>query len=570
MASRRCPSLQDLDGRSDLSLRVQMMGTKGRTFARISKGKFFFVLLLLWCFVAVVVFNLRVVLELNSETTWTDSVLHRMPSKPTGKAEQKSHRKISSLAGSGKRVDPFVDPSRGFNNFVQTMIKSYLEKDGSSKRSQKLIIYTTDPAVNANSTAMSSKVSRYRPSYSKKCECDLLSVDCLDSIPCMPTNPEFIHALVLLGIETRRVIKQTATFEGAVDETPFNPIGKQLQYSSISAWHSWREFGILPKSYHPKMPSDFVDPTRYRYCRERNRKGKSCFFGSVSGDENSAGSMIEKKAVRWIETKYNSSEEVMNARGHVRRMMGVFVEQQMPNSDRTNTVRMSPLGHLMMFAHICRLLFNRRSFMEDIFRAHLVTLETGRKISGSSELGAFTLSIHIRRGDSCSIKDPEQYEAKAGALDSPAQTSNVRKCYQTKVYMDAVQRVRRFLPDDRPMNVFLSTDDAEDVMEDIKMRHADVFFSVDQWNYLNYSRTHFQYEQEFIEDTENKERPILGETAVADLWLLSQGQTFVGHFGSRFGKVAWLLATSRQARFVPYLSVDGHSKYCLLLVSFSS
>lgn len=126
--------------------------------------------------------------------------------------------------------------------------------------------------------------------------------------------------------------------------------------------------------------------------------------------------------------------------------------------------------------------------------------------------------------------------------------------------MNAVQRIRELVPDDQPIHVYLSTDDADDVIKEIQTRHADVYASVNQWSFLNYSRTHFQYKADFIEDEENEGRPILGETAVADLWLLSHGQAFVGHLGSRFGKVGWLLATSRQARFVPYFSVDGHSK----------
>ena len=37
-------------------------------------------------------------------------------------------------------------------------------------------------------------------------------------------------------------------------------------------------------------------------------------------------------------------------------------------------------------------------------------------------------------------------------------------------------------------------------------------------------------------------------------------KALVGHLGSRFGKVSWLLATARRNDFVPFFSVDGHSK----------
>jgi hypothetical protein len=54
----------------------------------------------------------------------------------------------------------------------------------------------------------------------------------------------------------------------------------------------------------------------------------------------------------------------------------------------------------------------------------------------------------------------------------------------------------------------------------------------------------------------------LGETAVADIWHLSHGQVFIGHLGSRFGKVGWRQATARHNTFVPFYTVDGHSICC--------
>merc|ERR1711957_157202 len=54
----------------------------------------------------------------------------------------------------------------------------------------------------------------------------------------------------------------------------------------------------------------------------------------------------------------------------------------------------------------------------------------------------------------------------------------------------------------------------------------------------------------------------MSETAVQDLWHLSHGEAFVGHMGSRFGKVGYLLAVSKQNSPLPYVSVDGHSLCC--------
>jgi len=95
------------------------------------------------------------------------------------------------------------------------------------------------------------------------------------------------------------------------------------------------------------------------------------------------------------------------------------------------------------------------------------------------------------------------------------------------------------------------------------MTFDDNFYGVEKWHFLNYTRDHFNYTADSIEAEENEaNQPFLGETAVADLWLLSHGHAFVGHMGSRFGKVAWMLATARRNNFVPFFSVDGHSFCC--------
>jgi hypothetical protein len=54
----------------------------------------------------------------------------------------------------------------------------------------------------------------------------------------------------------------------------------------------------------------------------------------------------------------------------------------------------------------------------------------------------------------------------------------------------------------------------------------------------------------------------LGEAAMIDMWHLSHGQVFIGHLGSRFGKLSWWQAIARQNSFVPYFTVDGHSVCC--------
>ena len=235
------------------------------------------------------------------------------------------------------------------------------------------------------------------------------------------------------------------------------------------------------------------------------------------------------------------------------------------------TSSMSTLGQLTMFSHLIRMLFQPRPFLMDIYKEKLTTVIPKRRNEERvDETNAgpspFIVSMHMRRGDSCHFDDDKRqypYEQAASDLHSRAQTSNVRKCYQTSVYLQDLERIRNVLPIDQPLHVYLSTDDTGSVMKEIQANHTHIYKNVvDQWHFLDYSRSNFQYDlTEFIESEVNHNRPIMGEAAVTDLWLLSHGQAFIGHMGSRFGKVAWYLATSRHNSFVPYFSVDGHSKF---------
>jgi hypothetical protein len=176
----------------------------------------------------------------------------------------------------------------------------------------------------------------------------------------------------------------------------------------------------------------------------------------------------------------------------------------------------------------------------------------------------FLVSLHIRRGDSCG--DDYGHQSEATPIDSKAQTGNERLCYETKVYLDAIKRIRELVPKIRPIIVYLATDDVghlvNEMTEDYRWRLRNTYGIV-EWRYLDYSRDHFDYQASTIEAEENRfAQPMLGETAVADLWHLSHGHAFVGHMGSRFGKVSWLLAMARKNNFVPFFSVDGHSFCC--------
>mmetsp|Transcript_11747 Transcript_11747/g.24864 ORF Transcript_11747/g.24864 Transcript_11747/m.24864 type:complete len:292 (+) Transcript_11747:1-876(+) len=231
------------------------------------------------------------------------------------------------------------------------------------------------------------------------------------------------------------------------------------------------------------------------------------------------------------------------------------------------------------------MMFNRRPFLDKIYQEKVTSIGSDGQVDSSPNSNVWTgkstnddnepfnVALHIRRGDSCNKEaDPDYYSEYASPLNSTAQFGTNRQCYKTKVYLDALRQIRRLVPETRPLHVYLATDHVGSVIDEIvnkkfkagnKGSAEEEVIEVERWHFLNYSRDHFNYDAGSIESEDNREhQPILGETAVADLWHLSHGHAFVGHMGSRFGKVAWLLATARYNTFIPFSTVDGHSFCC--------
>lgn len=200
--------------------------------------------------------------------------------------------------------------------------------------------------------------------------------------------------------------------------------------------------------------------------------------------------------------------------------------------------------------------------MLSIYQTRLKTIDN-TKGTNNTEL---RVAMHFRRGDSCR-HETEGYATTASAFDSPAQFSSMRLCYDTQVYIDALKRVIR-LASNRHCVVYIATDHSQSLVDEIKTRFSELYQTV-SWKYLDYSRDVFHYNADgawdgtgFIESPTNQNKAFLGETAVADIWHLSHGQVFIGHLGSRFGKVGWWQATARHNTFVPFYTVDGHSICC--------
>ena len=157
-------------------------------------------------------------------------------------------------------------------------------------------------------------------------------------------------------------------------------------------------------------------------------------------------------------------------------------------------------------------------------------------------------------------KNDEFFESQASPLDSIPQHSNYRMCYATSVYISALRRIKEMSNGSRNIHVYLSSDYAGSILDDIKRQFKADFDDI-TWHYLDYSREMFHYDG-FIESDENSNKPLIGMASIADLWHLSHGEVYVGHLGSRFSKSSYMLATARANTFVPFYSVDGHSICC--------
>jgi len=433
-------------------------------------------------------------------------------------------------------------------------------------------------------------------SSSSPCQCDIVTTDCLGVIACMPGlhDSEREKALAWTGIELRKSMKETSDILGTVFHEWGLPLGKTLQYNTMDTWINWRSTNILPAGYGPKDDSIFIREEWYPDCLVYNQKknrtrirfgGHSCFYRGPAAEEDSAG-IIEEDARRWYDEK---SQNGIQTRTKVRTILNNFFEAHQPvSNEQQKQAHFSPLGDLMLYAHTTRMLFNRRSFLDEIYQEKLTSVVMPRSETGSalrsgiaseSTVGnnnPFRVALHIRRGDSCgkhmtSISNDEraEYESEASLLDSIAQVGSERMCYKTEVYLDKVRRIRQMVPRERPLHVYLATDDVGDIVNEINATHGTNVretYGIDVLHYLDYSREQFDYitpDVLTIEETNNTaNQPFLGETAVSDLWLLSHGDAFVGHKGSRFGKVSWLLAMARRNNFVPFASVDGHSFCC--------
>jgi hypothetical protein len=375
------------------------------------------------------------------------------------------------------------------------------------------------------------------------CSCDIVSVDCLHMISCMKKySNRFVHA----GILFREVVRQFSNYESPINFLHVNaPIGMGAQYITISVWKKWLSQNSLPRKLISD-PDRFVNESNYPYCVNFSLHGRDCFLNEFISDE-SHDSFESEVLSMYKEFRDVDRTDALNV---IHRL-------------QANPYNASTLDYLLAFSHISRIAFDLRPHMLQIYNNYLEIIHKVEKdVSG----GDIRVAMHLRRGDAC-MHATTGYEMRASPLHSPAQTGAYRLCYDTQVYMKALKRIFEIAPD-KNIIVYISTDHLGVIMDEIKNRFPSLYKSV-SWKYLKYPRTYFNYNNgslddggNYIESPDNMFSANLGESAVTDIWHLSHGQIFIGHLGSRFGKIAWWQATAKYNTFIPFFSVDGHSICC--------
>eukprot|EP00928_Gymnodinium_smaydae_P014602 TRINITY_DN15375_c0_g2_i1.p1 TRINITY_DN15375_c0_g2~~TRINITY_DN15375_c0_g2_i1.p1 ORF type:complete len:517 (-),score=52.98 TRINITY_DN15375_c0_g2_i1:31-1581(-) len=405
-------------------------------------------------------------------------------------------------------------------------------------------------------------VGNFEVRFGDSCTCDFRQLTCLPSQSCLRKWRKKSDARVAEGVALRAEMKKANLWDENIHESLFVPIGKSVQYGTISAWTSW--------AGQCKMGTGFgVKPENAGSC---DAFSGQCLFAFATDSEDLGD--LEVQAQQRVKISDSQAHQAYTKLERFRRDL----------TDPSAVGSLHADQYLLSFAHILRSRFHRMQNIQDEYRQHDSEIHQAKD-------GALRVALHIRRADACSSTS---YQDKPLSLDSHAQMSSVRDCFSTSVYVDALRRVHDSFG--MPLQVFMATDDSKNVLDDIskadsngahakgdnslmqvdesetydmnaqhlqvieqfRLMHPDLYEKT-SWRMLNYSRAKYKYSG-MIETAKNN--PFMTRTAVTELWHLSHGEVFVGHLGSRFGKVGYLLATARHNSPLPYISVDGHNVCC--------
>ena len=228
---------------------------------------------------------------------------------------------------------------------------------------------------------------------SSSCECELMSVDCLDSIRCLLLqNRDTRQHRIAAGVFTRHLIKLSSMSSSSPRRQDFylfdyanTPIGKALQYDAIETWGTLKEGrGIGRRDVQQEVHDPFIDDTNIPYCVKHNLLGRSCVYRSYYQndiDEEEELDALEEKALNNYDAKLLSilADNPNN---------GTCYYDEIHYQMRTQT--------FMTFAHLVRILFNRQPHVREFYKEHVKTI----KGVTNDQLPTLRVSLHIRRADS--------------------------------------------------------------------------------------------------------------------------------------------------------------------------
>jgi imidazoleglycerol phosphate dehydratase HisB len=225
-----------------------------------------------------------------------------------------------------------------------------------------------------------------------KCKCELMSVDCLDSIRCIRHDRER-NTAIALGVLTRKVIKEAAKFRGKAFPYAILPLGKATQYATIDSWKYWTKNNVLPERYGAS-PEAFINHTLYAYCADHKLVGKPCFFHNLVKEEDL--DTLEVEALEEYSASLSKDSRATIAH-NVRADVLLFLSRSNTENPRN---KLPALGLLMSFAHIARIHYNRQQPVIETYEKHFKTISPPN-ITLSPGSNRLRVSMHLRRADSC-------------------------------------------------------------------------------------------------------------------------------------------------------------------------
>lgn len=380
-----------------------------------------------------------------------------------------------------------------------------------------------------------------------ECTCDIRELTCLPKGTCMRTYQDTSQLRVSTGIKVRNLMKQNMTWSNEATRQLFFPLGKSMQYANIRMWKNWARSREVPSRIEGKIGGFIAkgcDGVNGISCILKDLKESDEFDKDVAGsDSDSSGPGPAMEQMRQLNAFRHLAASTSDAG---EKAASIFANE-----------------FLLSFAHLTRMGFNMKPNMQLKYKSLVVGSEP--------KDGSLKVALHMRRNDACN----GGYVEEPSAINAPAMTTPQRKCYTTSVYAKVLKDI--YQKYNVPLHILLSTDgdnekdggkiggmmesiisDVNSFIDDDKMKH-DL-----SWNYLDFTRSQFSYATggATIEGAQGKKRNDLAQSSVHDLWHLSHGEVFVGTLGSRFSKIAYMLAVARQNSVVPYVSLDGHNVCC--------